>query len=146
MLNGIDTNRVIKCRKKGGFDNSAPEVLGLLPMLHMNIKKDSFYRVLRSCEGDMHKAMASLCNAKDLNTKLKGVDFNCDRQTHKAVDVLIERFVDTIEFTYNTRVAGKKHAAELAAHMRWQHKNGIIPESSIKWCEGMRSAPGVSPA
>jgi DNA polymerase III delta prime subunit len=145
MLNGLSYEYVIKCKKQGGFDASSQEVLGLLPFVHMNITKGHFTQILYKANGDMHKAMALICKAKKFDQVLKKVDFKCGQQTGKAIEVLIERIVDTIEVAYNTRRSGKKHARELAAHMRWQVKNNIIPESSIAWCEGLKSASKVEP-
>ena len=145
MLNGIDIDYVIKCKKQGGFDANREEVLGLLPFVHMNITRASFEKILTRANGDMHKAMSHICKVKKFDKVLEKVDFKCYQQTGKAIHVLIERIADTIEVSYNSRLAGKKHARELAAHMRWQVKNNIIPESSIAWCKGLKSASKVEP-
>ena len=145
MLNGLDKAYVIKCFKQGGFDKSSDEVLGLLPFLHMNITKGQFSHILRSSNGNLQKATRTACNAKKLNNVLKKVHFNCNDQSDKAVSVLVERIIDTIETGYNSRISGKKHVSELAANMRWQEKNNIIPSSSIEWCEGVKSASNVEP-
>jgi hypothetical protein len=145
MLNGLDYNYVLKCKKEGGFDASSQEVLGMLPFAHMNISKSGFTKILTANNGNMLKAMSQLCKAKNFDKVLQKVDFKCQAQSSKAVEILIERIVDSIESAYETRRNGKKHARELAAHMRWQAKNKIIPESSIKWCEGIRSAGKVQP-
>ena len=145
MLNGLDKDYVIKCFKEGGFDKSSEEVLGLLPFLHMNVTKAQFAQILHTSNGNLQKATRTACNQKKLNIVLKKVNFNCNDQSYKAVGVLVDRIVDTIETGYKARISGKKHVRELAAHMRWQEKNKIIPSSSIAWCEGVKSAAKVEP-
>jgi len=141
MLNAVDHH--IVCKEKGGFSDSATETVGLLPFLHMNISREDFSKLLNKSNGNMYRAMKSVCNKAGLNKKLASVEFNCDYQSSKAINVLVERIIDTIEFAYNTRVNGKRRARELATLMRLQQKKNIIPEASIAWCEGIKSTNTV---
>jgi hypothetical protein len=135
----------VRCEKKGGFTDSSPEVLGVLPFLHLNITKKDFTKIMSSCEGNMHKATNIVCTKASLDKVLKSVDFNCNKQSKLAASMLLDRMIETIETGYESRKQGKTRAREMAAHMRWQCANKIIPASSIAWCKGMQSASKVAP-
>jgi hypothetical protein len=144
ILNAV--NHTIRCKQQGGFSSSSTEVLGVLPLLHSNISKKDFSTVMHTSSTNIQDALQTICSSANLDMVLKKVDFKCIGQTSAAATVLVQRMIDTIETGYASRSNGKIRTQEVAAHMRWQQENDIIPASSVAWCKGVTSAKNVMPS
>ena len=116
MLNSVDHE--VRCRKQGGFDASSKEVLGILPFLHSNVSKKEFKDIMLSSDKGMKSTMKKVCKTKNLDKTLSKVGFKCEAQSETAIDILVNRFVDTIEFAYKTRKNGIERAREMASYMK----------------------------
>jgi hypothetical protein len=123
--------------EKEGFLHSSDYVKGIIPLLHMNISREGFQVVMCTTKGNLSIALAQLCSSKNIEDILSFEKFSCLRQCAFTSDVLVDRFVDTIETSYETRKNGIKLVKQLAKHQRWQVSAGIIPESSIAWSENL---------
>lgn len=135
MLNQVD---VVRFTEKGGFDSRGKEILGLLPFVHMNICKEDFSKMIKSGDKVVADKVKKECMKCGLNEKLSKLGFKCSTQSNDATDVLMERFVDTIDKAYNTRANGKKMMRKVATCMKWQAERGIIPKSSVEWCKSIK--------
>ena len=135
----------VKCFKKIGFQKSTKYIKGIIPLLHMNISKSEFKTIMTQTSGNIMNAMVGICNEKQMEEMLSFEKFNCKAQCGDSANILIERFVDTIEMAYSTRPTGQQRVRELASYMKWQSENDIIPKSSVKWCHGIKAIQGLIP-
>lgn len=136
-LNALKLNNV-NWDPKTGFAATHKEVLGILPLLHMNITKTEFVDIVRSSETNFSTILKIMCSMKNVENNLsKDLGFKCSSQSDVAADILVQRMIETIETGYNERKQGQKLAKDMAEKMMWQYANGIIPESSIKWTKGL---------
>ena len=133
ILQGLSTNTTVKWSVKGGFSNTQPQVTGVLPFLHLNLKEAQFRALLRGSHGNHVKTLTSLCNSKNLNKVLHKVSFNCKRQSNNGIGGLEEALVASINNSWNMRSNGRKHLATLERHMRKQVELTIIKPSSVVW-------------
>lgn len=120
-----------------GFNNDGgKQVTGVLPFLHLNIKEKQFLSLLDSASGNLVKACTVLCNGKNLNKKLQGVNFNCKRQSIKGINNgLLNSIIESINSGWKTRKNGRRVLNFIEKIMREQVSRGIIPASSIKWAK-----------
>lgn len=135
MLNAQD--HPIRFDEKVGFMNASDYTKGIIPLLHMNINKNEFKSIMYSANGNISLALSVICSSKNLEEKLAFENFNCFVQSNFTANILIDRFIDTIETGYKERSNGKKLVKELAKYQRWQVKNKIINSHSIEWAKGI---------
>lgn len=144
ILNAQQTH--VKCSKTVGFQRSSDVIKGVIPLLHMNISKADFKKVAMGSTDSMSASLSAVCSHHGLDKLLSFEHFSCKKQCLFSAHVLMERFVETIEFAYDDRKNGQTRARELASYMMWQHHNGIIPKESVRWCKGVTPITGLAPA
>ena len=133
ILQGLSASTSVKWSVKEGFSNTQPQVTGVLPFLHLNLKEAQFRALLRGSHNNHVKTLTSLCNSKNLNRVLHKVNFNCQRQSNNCVNGLEEAIVASINNSWNMRKTGRRHLATLEKHMRKQVELNIIKPSSVVW-------------
>lgn len=144
MLNAQKTK--VKCYKTAGFQRSSDFIKGIIPLLHMNVTKSDFKKVMMGATDNVAANMTSVCKQKGLEKFLSFENFSCKTQCGFSAKILIDRFIDTVEFAYSDRKMGQQRVHELASYMQWQHENGIIPKESVKWCKNIKPINGLTPA
>lgn len=138
MLESVDYD--VSFSEKNGFKDSQTQVAGVLPYLHMNISEKQFRNKLNSTHKARATVLAKLCNKKNLNKKLKSVDFDCNSQSLSGVKSVNNSIMDSINNRWGIRKNGQKQIRLIAKYQKWQtSKNGgnKIPPSSVKWCQGL---------
>lgn len=125
MLNQVKS---VNFNEKGGFDGRSKEITGLLPFVNRNVTRQQFSKMMQDTSQVMQK---SLCSGSKCNIKRN--------EKNESANVLLERFVDTIETAYNSRRNGRKMTRKVATCMKWQAMKGIIPESHVTWCKSLRN-------
>ena len=113
-------------------------VFGVLPFLHLNITEAQFRGILNSprVNGSLTDAVEVLCNKKKLNKVLKQVQFNCRKQSEVGVrDGLNAAVMESILNRWDMRRNGRMVLNKIQAVQVRQHKEGIIPSSSVQWCK-----------
>ena len=138
MLESVDYD--VSFSEKNGFKASQNQVAGVLPYLHMNISEKQFRNKLNSTHRARANVLAKLCNKKNLNKKLKLVDFDCNSQSLSGVKSVNNSIMDSINNRWGMRTNGQKQIRLIAKYQKWQtSKNGgkKIPPSSVKWCKGL---------
>lgn len=121
-----------------GDDQMQPKVKGALPYLHMNIQEEDVVNKFKETEQMRIDGLAKLCNDKyDLDKKLEKVGFKCQDQSSAGVISINESIVDSINNRWGIREHGQRHVRTLAKMMKDQVANNQIPDSSIKWAEGL---------
>ena len=138
MLESVDYD--VSFSENNGFKFSQTQVSGVLPYLHMNISEKQFRNKLNSTHKARATVLAKLCNKKNLNKKLKSVDFNCNSQSLSGVKSVNNSIMDSINNRWDIRKNGQKQIRLIAKYQKWQtSKNGgeQIPPSSVKWCKGL---------
>ena len=131
ILEGV--KKPITFSKESGFSNENPEVFGVLPLLHMNIKESTFKNMLNNASGNLHTVLKSACSKKGLNKKLVKVDFNCNEQTNYAVSTINKAIIDSINNRYEIRQNGQKRLGEILRVQTWQYENRKIPKTSLNY-------------
>ena len=113
-------------------------VFGVLPFLHLNITESQFRGILNSprVNGSLTDAVEVLCNKKKLNKVLKEVQFNCRKQSEVGVrDGLNAAVMESIVNRWDMRRNGRMVLNKIQAVQVRQHKEGVIPSSSVQWCK-----------
>ena len=118
---------------KTGFTDKHPQVFGVLPYLHLNIKEDSFKRTLNESKNERKDTLKNICNGKNLENTLAKVNFDCDMQSLSGVNSLDQGLIDSINNRWSIRKNGQKRLKEILGYQKKQVKEGIIPASSIEW-------------
>ena len=104
---------------------------GVLPFLHLNISREQFKRVMASNVG----AVERLCNDKNLNKRLKAVDFNCHKQSTTGVhDGLVASLVEAVEQGWASNANGRRVLNKIQAVQLKQVAEHKIPKASVAWC------------
>jgi len=138
MLESVDYD--VSFSEKNGFKDSQTQVSGVLPYLHMNISEKQFRDKLNSTHKARAKVLSKLCNKKNLNKKLKAVDFDCYSQSLSGVKSVNNSIMDSINNRWGIRKNGQKQIRLIAKYQKWQSTNKggkKIPTSSVKWCKGL---------
>lgn len=99
--------------KTGGFSDKQPQVFGVLPYLHMNIKDKTFRQSLKLCKSVQHKHLSKLCNQKKLSKTLHKVNFNCNTQPSDGVKSVNNSIMDSINNRWGIRRNGRKRLREI---------------------------------
>tara|TARA_B100001142_G_C13892179_1_gene484379 strand:- start:52 stop:570 length:519 start_codon:yes stop_codon:yes gene_type:complete len=121
----------------GGFSNKHPQVYGVLPYLHMNIKDSSFRNTLKLTKSVRHKELTKLCKSKKLDKTLNKVNFNCNTQPGNGIQSVNNSIMDSINNRWGIRHNGRKRLREILKAQKWQMKQGIIPAKSLEWAKGL---------
>ena len=135
MLESVKGN--ITFSKTGGFSNKHPQVYGVLPYLHMNIKDSSLRKSLNLTKSIRHKELTKLCKSKKLDKTLHKVNFNCNTQPANGVLSVNNSIMDSINNRWGIRRNGRKRLREILKAQKWQVKQGIIPAKSLEWAKGL---------
>ena len=122
-----------------GDDKMQEQLKGALPYLHMNITQKQVENKFQDTECSRISGLTELCNDSDhnLDEKLAKVGFNCRAQSTAGVISINKAIIDSINNRWGIREHGQKHVRTLAKMMKEQVENGEIPESSIKWIDGL---------
>lgn len=139
ILNSIPEDTEIEWSKTGGFSGKQPEVSGILPLLHMNVSKEQFTKIIKSTE----KTIGTMIKKRCISSKTESIldpalNFKCEKSSIASSNVMVDRFIETIESGYGSRRRGKKHTKSIAKYMKWQLANGKIPVSSTIWFRELR--------
>ena len=113
-------------------------VFGVLPFLHLNITESQFRGILSSpsVNGSLTDAVEVLCNNKKLNKVLEEVQFNCRKQSEVGVrDGLNAAVMESVLNRWDMRRNGRMVLNKIQAVQLKQHKEGVIPASSVQWCK-----------
>ena len=116
-----------------GFSTKSKEAIGVLPFLHMNISETTFRSMLESGTGPQKTVIAKACRHQDLETLLKAVRFDCNKQSLAGVETLVDAFIHSIHDKYTKRRKGHRRMEDIQKAMEWQVANGVIPPKSIAW-------------
>lgn len=142
MLNSQKTH--VKCYEDVGFLHSSDFIKGVIPLLHMNLTKKQYSDILHDANGKITSSLAHLCSAAGLESSLSFENFNCAQQCAFSATILVDRYIDTIEFAYDSRSNGRARVHELATFMQLQAAKGIIPAKSVQWCKNIRPISGLA--
>ena len=127
----------VKFAKNGGFDNDQDFIFGILPFLHLNIKKDEFSTLLAKGQNPLIQELTDLCSKSDAVEKIDDkVDFKCDAQSSTGIrDGLIESVIKNIDSPrrWASRRHGRTIAKEVAKNMNFQVDNKLISQASVEW-------------
>ena len=107
ILQGLDANQEVIWSEKNGFSNKQPQVTGVLPFLHLNIKEGKFRALLRGSHENHVNSLTKACNDKHLNTLLEKVSFNCRKQSDNGITGLEDALVSSIK-NWNMRATDEK--------------------------------------
>ena len=135
LLQGASNN--IEFSLKNGFSNRVPEVFGVLPYLHMNIKENEFRNLLNNSSENRRQTLTNLCNKNHLEKHLNQVGFSCVQQPRAGVKALDKAIVDSINNRWSIRQNGQRNLRTVLKHMRTQVDKGIIPSRSVSWGNGL---------
>jgi hypothetical protein len=69
---------------------------------------------MKGAQNSLSASLSTECRKLNLNSVLSFENFKCSEQCEFSAHILIDRFVDTIEFAYSTRKVGQKRMRELA--------------------------------
>lgn len=127
----------VKWSEKGGFAAGQPFVFGVLPFLHLNVSESKFREMLRSGQASEISLLSKDCASKNLNTKLKEVNFSCKKQCEVGVNALTNSTMSSIcsSSRWESRKNGRRVLSQLQKLMNKQVKMGVISPSSVKWCK-----------
>ena len=127
----------VKFAKNGGFDNDQDFIFGILPFLHLNIKKDEFSTLLAKGQNPLVQELTELCSNNEAVKEIKReVDFKCDAQSSTGIrDGLIESVIKNIDSPrrWASRRHGRTIAKEVAKNMNFQVDNKLISQASVEW-------------
>ena len=137
ILQGLGSNTSVQWSLENGFSNKQTQVSGVLPFLHLNISENQLRALLRGSHGNHVRALTSLCNTKDLNTRLRKVNFNCRKQSNNGITGLEDALIVSINNSWNMRATGRRHLATVARLMRKQVDLNIIKPASVVWANGL---------
>ena len=106
-----------------------PQLKGALPYLHMNITEKNVRNKFKETENMRISGLAKICNDNShrLDTKLKGVGFNCRQQSIAGVQSINQSIIDSINNRWGIRKHGQRHVRTLARMMTDQVAAGKIP-------------------
>ena len=133
VLQGLNPNTRVKWSVDEGFSNTQPQVTGVLPFLHLNITEGQLKSLLNGSHNNHKKTLSGLCNNANLNTVLRKVKFNCQRQSNNGILGFEQAVIDSINNSWTMRSNGRKHLGTLEKHMRKQVELRIIPAKSVSW-------------
>ena len=123
--------------EEGGFANNQDFIFGILPFLHLNIKKDEFSTLLAKGQNPLIQELTDLCSKSDAVEKIDDkVDFKCDAQSSTGIrDGLIKSVIENIDSPrrWASRRHGRKILREVSKNMKFQKKQGLISSASIEW-------------
>ena len=121
--------------KKTGFSGKHHQVFGVLPFLHMNIKEKEFKALLDKDVNLLGRVLGGMCNKQNLNKTLKGVNFDCDKQSKSAVVALNMGIMDSINNRYHIRKNGIKKLEQILSIQTWQFNKNYqqISHKSLNW-------------
>ena len=127
----------VKFAKNGGFDNDQDFIFGILPFLHLNIKKDQFSTLLAKGQNPLIQELTELCsNSKTVKKIAKEVDFQCIAQSSTGIrDGLIKSVIKNIDSPrrWASRGHGRRIAREVAKNMNFQVDEKLISPDSVEW-------------
>lgn len=127
----------VKFAEKGGFHNDQDFIFGILPFLHLNIKKDQFSTLLAKGQNPLIQELTELCSNNKAVEKIdKDVDFQCDAQSSTGIrDGLIESVIKNIDSPrrWASRRHGRTIAKEVAKNMNFQVDKELISPDSVEW-------------
>ena len=136
ILEGLKDKKV-KFSKTDGFSDKQPQISGVLPYLHMNIKEVNVVKKFKETQKMRVGGLSKICKKKGLEKSLSSVNFNCDKQSKNGVISINKSIIDSINNRWGIRKNGQKHLKELKKYMEWQVKNKVIPASSLKWAANL---------
>ena len=98
-----------------GDDKMQPQLKGALPYLHMNITEKNVRNKFKETENMRISGLAKICNDNShrLDTKLKGVGFNCRQQSIAGVQSINQSIIDSINNRWGIRKHGQRHVRTL---------------------------------
>ena len=137
ILQGLGSNTSVQWSVENGFSNKQTQVSGVLPFLHLNVSENQLRALLKGSHGNHVRTLTSLCNAKDLNTRLRKVNFNCRKQSNNGITGLEDALISSINNSWNMRATGRRHLGTVAKLMRKQVDLGIIKPASVVWANGL---------
>ena len=127
----------VKFAKIGGFDNDQDFIFGILPFLHLNIKKDEFSTLLEKGQNQLIQELTELCsNSESVKKIAKEVDFQCIAQSSTGIrDGLIKSVIENIDSPrrWASRGHGRRIAKEVAKNMNFQVDEKLISPASVEW-------------
>ena len=127
----------VKFAEEGGFHNDQNFIFGILPFLHLNIKKDQFSTLLAKGQHPLIQELTDLCSKSDAVKEIKReVDFQCDAQSSTGIrDGLIESVIENIDSPrrWASRKHGRTIAKEVAKNMNFQVDKELISQASVEW-------------
>ena len=123
--------------EEGGFANNQDFIFGILPFLHLNIKKDEFSTLLAKGQNPLIQELTDLCSKSDAVEKIDDkVDFKCDAQSSTGIrDGLIKSVIENIDSPrrWASRRHGRTIAKEVAKNMNFQVDKNLISQASVEW-------------
>jgi hypothetical protein len=125
----------IEYSSKKGFSDGVPQVFGILPFLHLNISEEDFKKSLENGSSE-NSYLRKLCMEKELDIKLKGVDFKCEDQIKKGFESLNDGLVYSINNKFTSRLNGQKRLQEILNYQKIQSTSNNIPKESLEWSNG----------
>ena len=127
---------------KGGFADDQKYIFGILPFLHLNIKKEKFREMLKAGESAEAAFLTEICNenlaAQSINPI---VGFNCEAQSKTGVNTgVIDSVISNINSNskWVSRKKGRKILQQIKKNMKIQVKQGLITKASLEWSENFK--------
>ena len=122
---------------KGGFADDQKYIFGILPFLHLNIKKEEFREMLKRGQGAEVAFLTEICNNNQAAQSINPiVGFNCEPQSTTGVKTgVINSTVSNITSNskWISRKKGRKILSQIKKNMRIQVDQGLITDASLQW-------------
>ena len=124
---------------KGGFADHQKYIFGILPFLHLNIKKEEFRQMLKAGESAEAAFLTEICNNNQAAQSIDSVvGFNCEPQSKTGVNTgVINSVISNINSNskWVSRKKGRKILKQIKKNMGIQVKQRLITKESLKWSE-----------
>ena len=127
---------------KGGFADDQKYIFGILPFLHLNIKKEEFREMLKAGESAEVAFLTEICNNNQATQSINPiVGFSCEPQSRTGVKTgVINSTVSNITSNskWISRKKGRKILSQIKKNMQIQVDQGLITDASLQWSKNFK--------